>query len=199
MKKNMVYFVLYIVLLSELLIVITERDELQEAENQIRDKMLKTLAENYKQPLMLSVPQKESNFKLGSVEPMRVVLTPSGLVSENEKKHLTVKIELAKGSKVKPKNWPEGGIVTGMDNPDFRIVKENGNAIFMANFDKQGDYRFEAECEVEREFPDYLPEKLKTALKEMVGDLKVAKSNMEPFIVKASETGVDRKKAEVSF
>jgi hypothetical protein len=195
----MVYFVLYIVLLSELLIVITERDELQEAENQIRDKMLSTLSELYKQPLMLSVPQKESNFKLGSVEPLRVVLTPSGLVSDSEKANVTVKIDIEEGSKFVPKNWPEGGIKTGMGNPDFRIERENGNAIFIANFVKEGDFKFVANCEVERQFPDYLPEKLKGALLEMVGDLKVAKSNSEPFIVKASETGVDRKEAEVSY
>ena len=199
MKKNMVYFVLYIVLLSELLIVITERDELQEAENQIRDKMLTTLSELYKQPLMLSVPQKESNFKLGSVEPLRVVLTPSGLVSDNEKQNLTVHIDIDKNSKSRPRDWPEGGIVTGMDNPNYQVVRENGNAIFVANFDRKGDFNFIANCEVERQFPDYLPEKLRNALKEMVGDLKLAKSNDEGFIVKASETGVDRKEAEVSY
>ena len=46
-NKNVVYFVLYIVILTELLIVITERDELEEVEHQIRDKMLTTLAKMY--------------------------------------------------------------------------------------------------------------------------------------------------------
>lgn len=199
MKKNMVYFVLYIVLLSELLIVITERDELQETENQIRDKMLSTLSEMYKQPLILSVPQKESNYKLGSEEPLKVVLTPSGLVSDNEKKNYKIRIDVDKKNGAVPPDWPEGGIVIGKSNQKFKIERENGNAIFIANFDRKGDYKFLADCEVDRQFPEYLPENLKSALSEMVGKLKTAKSNTQNFVVKVNETGVDRKSAEVSY
>jgi hypothetical protein len=55
---------MYLVLIVELLIVITERDELEEKETLIRDKMLNTLVESYKQPLILSIPQRTSDYNL---------------------------------------------------------------------------------------------------------------------------------------
>ena len=79
---------MYLVLIVELLIVITERDELDEKEHLIRDKMLNTLAESYKQPLVLTIPQRYSDFNLKSKEPLRVVLTAVGVASDGEKKNL---------------------------------------------------------------------------------------------------------------
>ncbi len=200
MKKNMVYFVLYVVLITELLIVITERDELQEMENQIRDKMLSTLAESYKQPLVLTIPQKKSLYDVASKEPAKVILTPAGFVSDQEKNKITFTIDIDKKSGKQPPGWPEGGVTSDSNNENFKIERENGNALFVANLPNIGEYIFRASCEVERELPDYLPENLSDSLIRLVGELKLAKSNEENFLINARRIGsVESKKAEVSF
>ena len=191
---------MYLVLIVELLIVITERDELDDKEHLIRDKMLNTLAESYKQPLVLTIPQRTSDYNLRSSEPHRVVLTPVGLVSAEEKEKLKFFVDIDKQSKTNLIGWPRGGLT--LDNPtnDFKLVQDNGNAILIARFIKEGNYKFSAYCELEREFPDYLPEYLLDLLKDKVGEFKIAKSNSENFVVKASTLGgVKKKRAEISF
>ncbi|MEN8191462.1 MAG: hypothetical protein ABFS12_01515 [Bacteroidota bacterium] len=200
MKKNMIYFVMYLVLIVELLIVITERDELDEKEHLIRDKMLNTLAESYRQPLVLTIPQRTSDYNLKSTEPLRVVLAPVGLASAAEKKKLKFFIDVDKKSKKKPRGWPKDGLTLNDSTKDFKLVREDGNAIFVAKFKKEGSYKFSAYCELEREFPDYLPQYLLDSLSVRVGEFKIAKSNSEKFLVKASTLGgVKKKRAEISF
>ncbi len=199
MNKNVVYFVLYIVILTELLIVITERDELEAVEHEIRNKMLTTLAKMYSQPIILNVPQRESTYDLSSKKEMRVVLTAAGLVSEAEKQNLHYVIQLDENSR-KPADWPEGGLTLNNSNEEFNIIRDNGNAIFVSKFDKEGEYKFNAYCEVQRSFPAYLPDYLLDSLKAMVGELKLTRSLEEDFLVLAkSTTGVSKKSAEVSF
>ncbi len=191
---------MYLVLITELLIVITERDELDEKEHLIRDKMLVTLAESYKQPLLLAIPQRTSDYNLKSKEPLRVVLTPAGLVSDAEKKNLQFFIDIDKKSKTKPKNWPKNGISLKDSTKYFKLIRENGNAVLVANFKKAGKYKFNAFCMVEREFPKYLPQYLLDSLLIRVGGFKLAKSNYEQFEVKAKTLGgVKTKRAEISF
>lgn len=200
MQKNMIYFVMYLVLIVELLIVITERDELDAKESLIRDKMLNTLAEAYKQPLVLTIPQRTSDYNLKSKEPLKVVLTPIGVVSTSEKKNLEFFINIDKKSRYKPVGWPKGGLTINNSTKNFKLIKENGNAVFVANFKKEGRYKFTAYCQLEHEFPDYLPQYLLDSLKVRVGEFKVAKSNIEKFSVRASTIGgVKKKRAEISF
>lgn len=198
MKKNMVYFVLYIVLITELLIVITERDELQEVEHQIRDKMISTLAEMYRTPIILSVPDKTSDYNLASKEPKRVVFTPIGLNSEAEKKNVKFFIEMSEGSKL-PRGWPAEGISSDNQTEDFRIETEDGNAVFVANFKNAGNFHFKVKCVVDRILPDYLPEKLLEELKKEIGEANLHQES-EPveFTVNAKRIG-GLKKKEVKF
>lgn len=200
MKKNMIYFVMYLVLIVELLIVITERDELDEKEHLIRDKMLSTLAESYKQPLVLTIPQRYSDFSLKSKNSLRVVLAPAGLANEKEKENLEFFVDIDKKSKTKPNGWPKGGLTLNNSSKNFKLIREDGNAILIANFKKEGIFRFTAYCQLEHQFPDYLPQYLMDSLKVRVGEFKVAKSNSEKFTVKASTLGgVKKKRAEISF
>ncbi len=195
MKKNMVYFVMYIVLITELLIVITERDDLQEAENQIRDKMLNTLAQIYKKPILLSIPELYSDYNLGNKTPKKVVMTPLGLYSDQEKKNVTFYIDVAPKSP-KPLGWPEGGITNKDSTKYFKIKKEGGNAIFVAQFRKPGKYKFHAYCEVQRVLPEYLPEHLLKELKKQIGNTNLhQKSNTVEFVVNAKRIGGLKKKA----
>ncbi len=196
MKKNMVYFVMYIVLITELLIVITERDDLQEAENQIRDKMLNTLAEIYKKPILLSIPELYSDYNLANKNPKKVVMTPLGLYSDQEKKNVKFVINLAPKSP-KPIGWPAGGVISGESESDnFKIVKEGGNAIFVAKFKNAGKFKFQAYCEVQRVLPDYLPERLLEELREQIGNTNLhQKSNTVEFTINAKRIGGLKKKA----
>jgi hypothetical protein len=191
---------MYLVLIVELLIVITERDELEEKETLIRDKMLNTLVESYKQPLILSIPQRTSDYNLNSKEPIRVVLTPAGLVSHAETKNLEFYISMDNKSKKIPSRWPANGISLNDSTTNFKMIKENGNAVFIANFKKAGDYKFNAYCTVEREFPDYLPDYLYDSLSARVGKFKVATSEVENFKIRVKTLGgVKKKRAEISF
>jgi hypothetical protein len=200
MKKNMVYFVLYIILIAELLVVITERDELQAVEFEIRNKMLTTLAENYKSDIYLSIPEKESEYSLGAKENVRVVLTPIGLTSEKEKENIEFFIDIAEDSKNIPPNWPKGGINLSTLNEDYNIEKEEGNGVFIAKFSRIGSYKFVAYCQVQRVLPEYLPENLLEELKREVGENLIKKSNLEDFIINAkSFGGLEKKEAKIIF
>ena len=200
MKKNMVYFVLYIVLISELLIVITERDELEAKDHLIRQKMLSTIAESFKRPLVLTVPQKKSDYNIGSEDPIKVVLTPAGLTSSIEKTHIEYYVDLDEKSSKVPPDWPEGGITLGDSTKNFKIIRDNGNAIFMSRFNTEGEYKFKAYCELKRQLPDYLPDFLLDSLKSLIGGNINAQSNLEEFVVNSKFVGsVKKKRAEVSF
>jgi len=191
---------MYLVLIVELLIVITERDELEEKEILIRNKMLNTLVQSYKQPLILSIPQRTSDYDLSSKESIRIVLTPAGLVSDVEKKYLKFFINIDENSKNKPIGWPKDGITINDSTSNFKLNRTNGNAVFVANFDKSGDYKFNAYCSVVRQFPDYLPEYLLAELASRVGKFKTAISGLEKFEIKVKALGgVKKKSAEISF
>jgi hypothetical protein len=173
---------------------------LEEKEILIRDKMLNTLVQSYKQPLVLSIPQRTSDYNLNSKEPIRVVLTPAGLVSDAEKKNLKFYVNIDKKSKRIPYSWPSKGISLEDSTSHFKMIKENGNAVFIADFNRSGDYKFNAYCTVEREFPDYLPGYLYDSLSARVGKFKTATSDVENFKIKVKALGgVKKKGAEISF
>ena len=65
---KMLYFVLYIVLITELLIVITERDELEEVEKNIRTNMLGSIAASYKAPITLTATPKFLDYNVAAEE-----------------------------------------------------------------------------------------------------------------------------------
>lgn len=202
MKKSMVYFVLYVVLITELLIVITERDELEEKEHAVRDKMLQSIAESYKAPLLLAIPNKSTDYNIGNKENpyAAVIFTPVGLVSDEEKKSVEFFVTLAPGSKT-PAGWPSGGVTTKQGNDKFWLEQNgDGNARFMGEYTAEGDYSFRVFCQVERQFPGYLPDYLLEELKHMVGEQHIAKSPTEDFKVSAKrQGGVVRKGAEIVF
>ncbi len=199
MKKNMVYFVLYIVLISELLMVIVERDDLLDQEEAIRDKMLVTIAESYKKPVMLIIPEKFSDYNIKNKEPKRVVMTPIGLVADKEKQNVIYFIDVKKGSKNIPPRWPKGGITSNDKNSNYFITKNpDGSAIFNAVLKTQGLYTFEAYFKVKRELPSYLPDFLQEELRKMIGNKIEAVSPKAEFTVNAKRVGGVKKK-EVEF
>lgn len=200
---KMLYFVLYIVLIVELLIVITERDELEEIESHIRTNMLGSIANSYKLPIQLSVTPKALDYNVGAEQDKdaTVVLSVVGLVAEEEKKEVKYYIDLDPSSKV-PEGWPSGGVSTGDGNDKYKVVNdEQGNATFQAKIKSEGDYKFVAHCQVDRKFPEYLKgTPLLDSLKSMVGNLTVATSNKDKFSISAKrQGGVKKVGAQIVF
>ncbi|MBU0561270.1 MAG: hypothetical protein KJ799_16830 [Bacteroidetes bacterium] len=200
-NKNMVYFILYIVLITELLIVITERDELMEVEKVIRDKMVTTLALNYQQDVILSIPTKTSDYNIRPDNFHSVVMIPLGVTSDKEKDNSEYFIDIDETSKTKPSDWPNGGISLENSTDNYKLVKEGGNAIFTAKFTQPGTYVFTAFCKVERILPDYLPKNLLEYLEKQVGEEHLHKKSIpELFEVTAKrQGGLKTKAAEFLF
>ena len=198
---KMLYFVLYVVLITELLIVITERDELEESELAIRTNMLGSIAASYKAPISLSSTPKFLDYNVAGEgeHEATIVLSVTGLVSDEEKAGVVYYVNVAPGSKM-PDAWPSGGISSVSGNGKYKLVKgEDGAAKFLATISAEGDYKFSTYCEVERKWPGYLEKTaLLDSLKVMVGNLKKAKSNTEVFTISAKrQGGVKKKGAEL--
>ncbi|MFH0733779.1 MAG: hypothetical protein V1773_04290 [bacterium] len=153
MKKNMVYFILYVVLITELLIVITERDELDEAQENVRTEMLRTI---YKDPVEIKVPL-SVDYEIKNQNSFNIVLSASGLVSEEEKQTIKYYIDVDPTSKVRPSNWPSIGLNSTSIAGTYAIEKDSsGNAIFVGSLDREGDYIFNVYAEVTRTAPSYM-------------------------------------------
>lgn len=204
MKKNQVYFVLYIVLITELLIVIQERDFLEAAEREIRDKMLTTIAAIYVKDVYLTIPQKESDYTLGSKNPNTVQINAVGLYSDEEKQNIIYKLDVE--GKDKPKDWPNGGISNGFSNDYYNLNVLDGNAIFESKIPNTGDFNFVVIATVERILPTYLPEHLLVELKHQMekeanGSVDLNQTtNPETFKINVKQLGgLKKKEARVSF
>jgi hypothetical protein len=188
---KMIYFVLYIVLISELLIVISERDELDEQENQIRDKMLSTIADSYKKPITLEIPVQNSDFVLGKEKEKQVALIPRGLVSDEEKLSIQYYVKPVKNP---PPGWVGGTLTNYNGNQTFRLELDNqGNARFHGGFKGVGEFSFSAYFTINRTLPEYLKpvKNLYDALVEMVGkeNLKNVRCEERIFIISVKNPG----------
>ncbi|NUN07641.1 MAG: hypothetical protein HUU54_00520 [Ignavibacteriaceae bacterium] len=199
--SKMLYFVLYVVLITELMIVITERDELEEKEHAIREKMLASIANSYKQPVLLTATPKALDFDITNKDAgsAQITLTTVGLVSDEEKADVEFTVNVARGSQAPP-GWPAGGI--SCKNPgksaNYKITNINGNGKLELKLTSSGEFNFVAKCTVERKLPGYLPDYLLDDLKTMIGEQKVAVSNDETFKVSAKAgSGVQRRGVEI--
>lgn len=199
--SKMLYFVLYVLLLSELMVVITERDELEEKEHAVRDRMLASIAESYQKPIVLSANPKFLDYNVGSKENTEAVISLSvfGLVSDEEKSGVEFYLDVDGGKT--PPGWPSGGINSksgGSDN--YKLTNDQGNGIFTATFTSEGEFKFSAYCQAKRIFPGYLPDYLLEDLQAIVGEKTEAKSNNETFTVSAKrQGGVQKKGLEIDF
>lgn len=201
MKKNMVYFILYVVLITELLIVITERDELDEAQEKVRTEMLKTI---YKEPIQLKVPS-TVDYEIKRDNKFNVIITASGLVSEQEKLEVKYYINIDPVSKNRPSNWPSGGFNSTSIAGTYALEKDSsGNAVFTGALDREGDYVFSVYAEVTRSAPLYMQ-----ALPGLIEEFKLFMEETNQLNVKTQEQkinlharslgGVQKSSAEIRF
>jgi len=112
MKSKIIYFVLYLVVIAELLVVIHERDIL------IRELKIKQDIEKYIQPVILDTLVNKESFAIpSSPGSMYNVLYVRNLVSREEK----INLKLI-GKRVVPSSGSEGYLpeVIGTENPETR-------------------------------------------------------------------------------
>ncbi|MCF8240054.1 MAG: hypothetical protein K9J16_01605 [Melioribacteraceae bacterium] len=199
----MVYFILYIVLITELLIVILERDELEEKEHAVKTEMIETIADAYKKGIILDIPNRVTDYNIKSTaEPDTILMSVQGLVSDEEAHAVKYFILVSEDSKNSPPEWPEGGLTIENGTENYYIEKDpgTGNAKLIVTFRNQGEFTFKAHVELERQFPKYLdamPD-WKEELIQEVGEMKEARSNDEFFRIDAKSLGGVKKK-EVEF
>lgn len=187
MKKSQVYFIMYIVLITELLVVITERDELHEKEQQVKAKMVKSIAEQYKRPITLVIPNPNTTKEING-DSVIVAMTPLGLVSDEEKKEVKFFVNLVSKGGDPIGSFPAGGLSEGITANGYQIVKtDDGNARFIVlKPGRAGDFVFSAYCQVTRILPSYLPQFLLDELKKEIGTLSDAKSEPVNFTIKVT-------------
>ncbi len=200
MKKNMVYFILYVVLITELLIVITERDELDEAQESVRKEMLRTI---YKEDVALKVAN-SIDYEIKKDNKFNVIITATGLVSEMEKANIVYKIKVSPNSKVRPTGFPDE-LNTNSVSGLYVIERDSsGNASFQGAFDREGDYIFTVVAEVKRVAPTYMmaiPGLVQEFEKMMKEDNKLeVTTKPETFVIHAKSLGgVQKAAAEFRF
>ncbi len=169
MKKSQVYFIMYIVLITELLVVILERDHLMEKENQIKKKMIASIADQYKRDIELSAPIPYSEWQINT-DSIKIPINATGLVSDEEKKNAVYKISSEGNKGPGGAAFPASLLSTEKDGA-YAIVKDaNGNAaLLIKKAAAIGDYEFTATLSVKRQLPTYLPLFLLEELKKESG------------------------------
>ncbi|KAB2909253.1 MAG: Ig domain-containing protein [Ignavibacteriales bacterium] len=165
MKKSQVYFIMYIVLITELLIVILERDELMEKEEQIKNKMIASIASQYERDVELNAPIPISQWQVGK-DSVSIPINAIGLISDEEKAGAVYTIKSEGNRGPGGEAFPASLTSNDKDGTYLLIKDESGNArLFIPKASAVGDYEFTVTLTVKRQLPDYLPDFLKEELK----------------------------------
>ena len=140
------YFVLYLVVLVELLAVIIERDT-NEMELKERLKEYETIQDSvislYRQPILLTV-QKETDWLVNSRDSLHILISASNLQTPEEKAVVKYFVNV-QGNE----NRVRYSVITD---------KTTGNGHFYFRTNIAGTFTFDAYCRVSRKLPKYLPD-----------------------------------------
>jgi len=170
-QKVPFYFVLYLVVLVELLAVIIERDS-TELELQARLNEYATIQDSvislYSRPILLNV-QEETNWLISSRDSAHVLITVSNLQTLEEKAGVQFFIN--------PDN--EGNYYNVI------VDKKTGNGNFYFKTNKNGIYNFDVYCKLRRQLPRYLPDIIIDGIFAKVGTDFKATSDTVSFKIKA--------------
>ena len=165
------YFVLYLVVLVELLAVIIERDS-TELELQARLNEYATIQDSiislYSRPILLDV-QEETNWLISSKDSAHVLISVSNLHTLEEKAGVQYYIN----------SYEEGNYYNVI------VDKETGNGNFYFKTNRNGTYNFDVYCKLRRQLPRYLPDVIIDGIFAKVGTDYKATSDTVGFKVKA--------------
>lgn len=177
MKKNLIYFVLYLLVLAELLLVINERDELLAKEKEIQQKLINEFVELYLTEPQIYLPQKkfEDNVIKGKRESATSIPFTVKGITEDERYGTKYFVKVAPNENDRlnfPSSWPEANdSVLQSDNfvEDMFYVDDSSKIMmnFMAHL-PQGKYGFDIYCSVNRDVPSFLNEDLRAKLREKI-------------------------------
>jgi hypothetical protein len=167
------YFVLYLVVLVELLLVIVERDS---TETELKERLAEyaTIQDSvislYSQPILLDV-QKETEWMITGRDSLHVIVSVSNLQTPEEKADVQYYINTSQGSVASYHK-----MVTD---------KKSGNGDFYFRTNTNGTYDFNVYCKLRRQLPRYLPQVIIDGIFEKVGTDFKASSDTVNFKIKA--------------
>ena len=165
------YFVLYLVVLVELLAVIIERDS-TELELQARLNEYATIQDSiislYSRPILLNV-QEETDWLISSKDSAHVLISVSNLHTLEEKAGVQYYIN----------PYEEGNYYNVI------VDKKTGNGDFYFKTNKSGSYNFYVYCKLIRQLPRYLPDIIIDGISAKVGTGYEARSDTVIFKIKA--------------
>ena len=173
MKRSKVpfYFVLYLVVLVELLAIIIERDS-TELELQARLNEYATIQDSiislYSQPIVLDV-QDETDWLISSKDSAHVLISISNLHTLEEKAGV------------------QYFIIPNEEGNYYNIFvdKKTGNGNFYFKTNKNSIYNFDVFCKLRRQLPRYLPDIIIEGIIAKVGADYIATSDTVSFKIKA--------------
>lgn len=170
------YFVLYLVVLVELLAVIIERDN-SELELKARLKEYETIQDSviasYSQPILLNV-QKVTNWLITGRDSLHILISVSNLQTLEEK--AAVRYFLADNE------------MNNYRSLEFSIItdRKTGNGNFYFKPKRAGTFDFNVFCLVRRKLPKYLPDIILQGIITKIGREFTAVSDTVSFKVKAT-------------
>ena len=165
------YFVLYLVVLVELLAVIIERDS-TELELQARLNEYATIQDSvislYSLPILLDV-QEETEWLISTKDSVHIIVSVTNLHTPEEKTGV------------------QYYVISDNKNIYYNVVpdKKTGNGNFYFKTTKNGTYTFGIYCKLRRQLPRYLPEIILDGIYEKVGTDFKATSDTVNFTIKA--------------
>jgi len=167
------YFVLYLVVLVELLLVIIERDS-TELELKTRLAEYATIQDSvislYSQPILLNV-QEEKDWLISQRDSAHVIISVSNLQTPEERAGVQYFVN--------PGMDGDGGY--------YNVVtdKNTGNGNFYFKTNKNGTFNFDIYCRLQRKLPKYLPKVILDGIYEKVGTDYRTSSDTVSFRIKA--------------
>ena len=174
-QKISFYFVLYLIVLVELLAVVIERDS-SELELKKRldeyEAIQDSIIASYNERIRLTVQDSTEWLAINQKDSLHILIIVSNLQTPEEK--ASVKYYFIRGDEDE-------------NNPtSFSIMtdKKTGNGHFYFRSSKAGSFNFKAFCLVRRKFPSYLPEIILEGITDKIGDEFTAFSDTVNFMVR---------------
>lgn len=180
MSKNIVYFVLYIIILSEVLIVIVERDEYEE---QIKT-MVKEMLEGYKQEFKIELPTGDK-YTIDTRQPndLPILITPTGINSKSDS--LVYVVRQKSGSRfVKvDKDSLVAGIDVNSAEPIYIMLDENKQAKLMVKptYFSPGQYNLQVIAYLKRVLPPTIKGDFLKEVNKILNADKIVASEVKSF------------------
>jgi len=175
-RKISFYFVLYLVVLVELLAVIVERDN-SELELKARLKEFETIQDSvissYSLPILLSV-QEITNWQIIGRDSLHILISVSNLQTLEEKAGVRYFFVDDKTNSIR--------------SLDFSIItdKKTGNGHFYFRPKNVGTFNFNVFCLVRRKLPKYLPDVILEGIVRQIGSEFTVISDTVGFKINAT-------------